>query len=219
MGSRVKSTRVSKCFLVQRPEDEEAERLTGAQQHDFVKPRWVGVRLPKPTAPCHRPVCEGLNASSCGLNGLFSLGRQADSWSQSTSLQSSMNQQATFQPLRTSVVRLMLPYNKYQCHYGSCTPPTRCNPLLQMPVEARLLFGHVQHGELEAGFSRRTTEDSTYGAQASARAHSNSPHAAAASRRFLATASNGLRGAGAMTWLRTCTSGDWACHGLVCPQA
>ena len=57
----------------------------------------------------------------------------------------------------------------------------------------------AQHGEreLEGGFSRRTTEDSTYSAQASARAHSNSPHAAAASRRFLGPASSGLRSAGA----------------------
>ncbi|CAL8462927.1 g2461 [Coccomyxa elongata] len=82
--------------------------------------------------------------------------RWAESWSQSPSLQSSMNESQAFQPLRTSV-----------------------------PGER----------EFEADVSRRTTEDSVY-SQATARTHVNSPHAAAASRRFLASSTTSFRGIG-----------------------
>ena len=77
---------------------------------------------------------------------------------------------------------------------------------------------HAQHGEAEADVSRRTTteDSSAYGGQATARPQSNSPHAAAASRRFLVPASHSFRGAGAhRPALLTYRNAAWPRPGIV----
>ena len=68
---------------------------------------------------------------------MVSLHQQADSWSQSTSLQSSMNQ-ANFQPLRTSVVRLTLPGTSPHLSHKTSTRPVGGGRAAGSPAGARL---------------------------------------------------------------------------------
>lgn len=100
-----------------------------------------------------------------------------------------MNESQAFQPLRTSVVspNLFTGAEYLLAFYSASKTYHRSSHCNLQPGER----------EFEADVSRRTTEDSVY-SQATARTHVSSPHAAAASRRFLASSTTSFRGIGAL---------------------